>query len=509
MGSRVELFEQIRRDHDREGLSTRALANRHRVHRRTVRQALASAVPPPRKQPAKRPAPVLGRWHGLIDSWLDDDRDAPPKQRHTARRVWERLVTEHDAKVAERTVRQYVARRRRELGLDLDGQVPQQHDPGAEAQVDWGTADVWLAGDLIKVKLFLMRLSHSGAEYVEAFPREIQQAFLEGHANAFAFFDGVPALIRYDNLKAAVERIMRGRRRIETDRFVALRSHYLFEAFYCRPGKRGSHEKGGVEGEVGRFRRNNLVPVPKADSFIELNAFIQNRCERDLTRRITGRELTVGQLLARERRVLRPLPGERFDGRETSTVRVGAKALVTVRQNQYSVPAQLIGRQVTALIGARRVEIAHGGKVVAEHERLRGRYATCARLVHYAPLLRRAPGALAGSVALAQERERGQWPGCFDELWRLIEERTTPSEAASQMVDVLLLCSELGAERVELAVRGALAAGAHDGRAVAVLARKSERGQAEPITELPAGIARAQAEEPDLAQYDAMLGGGR
>jgi transposase len=509
MGTRVELFEQIRRDHDREELSIHALARRHRVHRRTVRQALASPMPPPRKKPEGRPAPVLGPYHGLIDEWLEGDREAPPKQRHTAKRIWERLVTEKGAKVAERTVREHVAKRRRELGLGVEGHVPQAHDPGAEAEVDWGEAKVWMGGELVKAKLFLMRLSHSGAAYVEAFPHETQQAFLEGHANAFAFLGGIPAKVRYDNLKAAVVKVLRGRRRVESDRFVALRSHYLYESFFCEPGEQGAHEKGGVEGEVGRFRRNNLVPVPEVESFAELNELLRGACEAQLGRRITGREVTIGETLAAERPALRPLPTERFDATEVASARVDSKSMVTVRQNRYSVPCEMLGRRVEARVGARRIEILAAGKTVASHERLRGRHQVRARLAHYAGILARKPGALAGSVALAQERERGEWPECFDELWRAIEERTTPSEAARQMVDVVLLCEELGLAKVELAVRGALAAGALDGRAVAVLARRAERPAPGPLVDLEARLAQTAAPPPDLADYDQLLGAAR
>ena len=139
MRSKVELFEQIRRDRRVAELSTRELAQRHRVHRRTVRQALDNAVPPPRKPYAVRVKPVLGVWAAVIDGWLLADRDAPRKQRHTARRVWQRLVAEHGATLSESTVTRYVARRRVELGLvDVEVSVPQAHAPGAEAEVDFG-----------------------------------------------------------------------------------------------------------------------------------------------------------------------------------------------------------------------------------------------------------------------------------------------------------------------------------------------------------------------------------
>src|SRR5438034_3258850 len=139
MGSRVEQFEQIRRDREREGLSIRELARRHGVHRRAVRQALASPLPPPRKAPDRRPAPKLGPYRPLIDGWLIADREAPRKQRHTAKRIWQRLLDEHGADVAETTVRDYVRRRRRELGGPVDEAfVPQGHEPGGEAEGGWG-----------------------------------------------------------------------------------------------------------------------------------------------------------------------------------------------------------------------------------------------------------------------------------------------------------------------------------------------------------------------------------
>ena len=184
----------------------------------------------PRKAPEGRPAPKLGRYRALIDSWLAADREAPRKQRHTARRVWERLVEEQGAEVSERQVRRYVRARRRELGEAVDEVfVPQVHEPGIEAEVDWGEAQVEIAGQRVKVYLFLMRACYSGAAFVMAFERQSQQAFLEAHVEAFHFFGGVFERIRYDNLRAAVVKVLRGRRRVESDRFVALRSHYLYE----------------------------------------------------------------------------------------------------------------------------------------------------------------------------------------------------------------------------------------------------------------------------------------
>ena len=509
MGSRVEQFEQIRRDRDREGLSIRGLAKRHGVHRRTVKRALASAVPSAKRSPTNRPAPKLGPYWALIDEWLLADRDAPAKQRHTAKRIWWRLVDEHGADVAEVTVRQHVRSRKRELGWPVgEVFVPQVHAPGVEAEVDWGEALVVLGGVSVKVHLFVMRASFSGAAFCQASLVETQQAFLELHVQAFEWFGGVFGEIRFDNLKSAVKKVLKGRRRIETDRFVALRSHYLFVSQFTTPGLEGAHEKGGVEGEVGRFRRNHLVPVPELRDLAELNVMLLAGCEADLDRRIDGRSVTVREAWATERPLLRELPTEAFDACETAVPRVDAKALVTIGQNRYSVPVALAGLKVSARIGAREITINHTGRVVARHERLHGKFGTSAQLDHYLELLARKPGGLEHSVALAQERDRGAWPECFDALWAGLSDRYGRSDAARQMVDVLLLCREHGPDRVALAVRGALAAGAIDGRAVAILVRRAlstGRPAPAPLAGLDARLAAHDRPAPDdLADYDQL-----
>jgi hypothetical protein len=288
-----------------------------------------------------------------------------------------------------------------------------------------------------------------------------------------------------------------------------MRSHYLFESLFTTPGIEGAHEKGGVEGEVGRFRRNHLVPVPSVGSIGELNRLLLDACERDLGRRIVGRPVTVAEQLTVERPLLRALP-TRFDATETTTVRVDAKALVMVRQNRYSVPVALAGLRVSVVVGATEIRVWHRDRQVASHERVQGKYGTRATLDHYLELLARKPGALARSLPLAQERDRGNWPTTFDELWTALRRRWDQSEADKQMVDVLMLCREHGPATVELAVRGVLAAGAIDGRAVSVLARRT--GTAAPVPRLDGLEARLAAHdrpEPDLAGYDQLIGGAR
>ena len=299
--SRVELFEAIRRDHRRDGLSIRALADRHGVHRRTVRQALENAVPPERKTPV-RPSPKLDPAKALIDAMLTVDLTAPRKQRHTARRVLARLVDEHDmSDLTYSAVRDYVAKRRPEIWAAAgkaveEAFVPQTHEPGAEGEVDF--ADLWidLAGVRTKCFMFTLRLSCSGKSVHRAYSTQGQEAFLEGHEAAFEVLGGTPLdKIRYDNLKSAVSRVLFGRNRTESARWVAFRSHHGFDAFYCNPGVEGAHEKGGVEGEGGRFRRNHLVPVPVVATMAELNERLVGYDLADDHRRIGNRTISIGQ----------------------------------------------------------------------------------------------------------------------------------------------------------------------------------------------------------------------
>jgi hypothetical protein len=263
-----------------------------------------------------------------------------------------------------------------------------------------------------------MRLSYSGRAAHIAFLTQGQEAFLEGHVYSLERLGGVPCeKIRYDNLNSAVTQVLFGRSRQENERWVAFRSHYGFEAWYCQPGHEGSHEKGGVEGEGGRFRRNHCVPVPVVDSIEELNALLEAADDADETRRIANRTNSVGHDWVFEKTLLRPLPAEPFDTALTVTPRVDRYARISVRQCRYSVPARLIGRRVRVSLRASELVVFDGHREVARHERLVRRGAQTLDLDHYLEILVRKPGALAGSTALAQARARGLFTEAHETLW--------------------------------------------------------------------------------------------
>jgi transposase len=486
--SRVELFAAIRRDARVDGLSIRELAVKHHVHRRTVRQALGSAIPPPRKTPTRR-SPRLESFKTLIDEMLRSDLDAPRKQRHTARRVLGRLVDEHGAlELSYSTVRDYVAKRRPEILAESgravsEAFVPQTHLPGAEAEVDF--ADLWvvLRGLKTKVFLFTLRLSFSGKAVHRVFATQGQEAFLEGHVYAFEQLGGTPVeQIRYDNLKSAVSRVLLGRDREESQRWIAFRSHYGFDAFYCQPGVAGAHEKGGVEGEGGRLRRTHCVPMPVVDSIAELNELLAAADAKDDHRRIANRSTAVGAHFAFERDILRPLPGEVFPTWLTLTPRVDRYARITVRQCQYSVPARFIGHRVRVQLGASLLVVFDARVEIARHERATARGGQILVLDHYLEVLARKPGALPGATALAQARTGGAFTPTHDAFWAAARKALGDSTGTRALIEVLLLHRHLQHADVLAGISAALSVGSVSADVVAVEARKmaQQRGASAP-----------------------------
>jgi transposase len=507
--AKVELFEQIRRDYE-FGLGTiSGVARKYGVHRRMVRQALNDALPPDRKQP-DRQRRVLSPVMGFINEILTTDQRMPRKQRHTARRIWQRIRAEMaECPVAESTVREYVRTKKKQMGqTGLTTCVPQSYSPGQQAQVDWYECWAELAGEPVKLQVFSMRSMFSGAAFHRAYLRATQQAFLEAHELAFAYFGGVFRTLRYDNLKAAVKKIFRGYQREETERFIAFRSHWRFGSEFCTPGE--GHEKGGVEGEVCYFRRNHWVPVPSALDLENLNRQVVNACREDEQRQIAGHLNLVGADMLEERNSLLAPVERGFDLSEVYFPRVDGMGCVRVRTNFYSVPAAA-GTTVEVRVHSSYIEIREEGRPIAWHERCYERQKQILELEHYLSTLERKPGALAGSKPLAVWREKGFWPASYDRLLAEMIGRHGKASGTRQMVQIIGLVKHYGHAHLQQAVERALSTGCSDAAAIRHLVCADEL--ARPRTEniqVSSELVRFERPLPVMNQYDRLLStGGR
>src|SRR3954466_11918046 len=358
----MENWAEIRRRVLVDGLSKRAACRAYDIHWDTLQKILGHPEPPGYRRIAPRPKPKLDPFLGVIHQILQDDKKAPKKQRHTARRIFERLRDEHGYQGGLSIVKEAVASWRTRSAEVF---IPLAHPPG-EAQVDFGEAEIQLDGVPTKVALFVMTLPYSDAIFVVSFPRECTEAFLEGHLRAFAFFGGVPRRISYDTSRIAVAKILGGRERKITDAFLRLKSHHLFESHFCLV--RRPNEKGHVETLIGFARRKFLVPVPCLHGGLEgLNARLEADCRADLARRLRGKPASKAELLAEERAAMLPLPGEAFLAARVEQPTADSLSLVRFDTNDYSVPTEFAHHPVTVLGTVEAVRIVVGDRVVAAH----------------------------------------------------------------------------------------------------------------------------------------------
>ena len=446
---RVDVYLRVRRAVMVEGMSIRETARTFGLHRDTVRKMLAYSVPPGYRRQSPPRKPKLEPYTGVIDRILEDDLRRPRKQRHTAKRIFERLRDEYGFDGGYTTVKDYVRENRRQTKEMF---VPLSHAPG-HAQCDFGEALVVIGGVERKAHYFVIDLPHSDGCFVKAYPAETTEAFLDGHVSAFAYLGGVPQSILYDNTRLAVAKILGDGRRQRTRAFTELQSHYLFEDRFGRPGK--GNDKGKVEGLVGYVRRNFLVPVPSFESFDALNAYLERRCLERMDRKLRGHMETIGQRMERDLDALLPLPPVAYDACEKQAGRVSSLSLVRYKTNDYSVPVAYGYRDVLVRGYVDEVVISCGSEVIAKHPRSYELDDFVYDPIHYLPLLEKKTGALDQAAPL----QGWALPEEFGTLRRLLESRMG-RRGKREYVQVLRLLETFSQQEVHAAVKDALRLGA-------------------------------------------------
>ena len=489
----MELWSEIRRRVLVDGVSKREICRDYQLGWRTLEKVLEHPEPPGYRSRVPRALPKLGPFVGLIDEILASDRDAPPKQRHTARRIFHRLRDEHDYRGSEVQVRRYVAQTKSHAKEVF---VPLSHPPG-EAQFDFGEATVVIGGERWKAAFAVMTLPFSDAWHLSAYPRECTETFQAAHVAAFEFFGGVPTRTSYDNTTIAVKKVI-GRERELTREFLRLESHFLFAHHFCRVAR--GNEKGVVEGLVGYGRRNTMVPVPEFASFAALNTYLEACCIGDLVRRVRGKPQTKAELLEVDRAALLPLPTNTFEARRVVGAKANSLSLVRFDCNDYSVPTAYAHHDVTAIGGIDDVSIAVGPTVVARHARVWSKEHTTYDPRHYLALLERKPGAL----DVAKPLEDWDLPDCFAILRRRLES-DLGSSGTREFIKVLRLLEHTTLRELTAAVEVALSIGATSQDAVRLIVlHRAERAVGLFSLDGHPHLKLFAIDPPDLGAYDAL-----
>lgn len=478
-------------------LSQRAAMKQYGLGWHTLKKILAHDEPPGYRQRQPRTKRKLEPFLPIIHQILDDDRQAPKKQRHTAHRIFERLRDEHGYTGGETVVKDAV---RAWKQTHQEVFLPLSHPPG-EAQVDFGEATIRLAGQETKVALFVMTLPYSGAIFIQAFPRECTETFLEGHRRAFEYFGGVPRRISYDNSAIAVIEVLKGRERKLTKEFLRLQSHYLFQEHFCLV--RRANEKGHVERLLGFARRKFLVPVPQVDSLETLNQQLLAGCQTDLAERTRGKPVPKRDLLREDQAAFLPLPPQPFEARRIEDGTASSESLVRFDTNDYSVPVRYAHRKLIVVATVEEVRLVYQDRLVARHRRCWDRERTFFEPVHYLALLERKPG----GFDHARPLEHWELPECYALLRRRLE-ADDPRHGTRSFIRVLRLLEKFSLPQLTAAVEYALDIDVIDADSIRTII---EHRSDQPVPLFPLDgrphLAHVRVEATDVSAYQALLEG--
>jgi len=490
------MYEEVRRSVLVEGLSKREVAKLYGINRRTVAKMCKYAIPPRYKRKKGKIYPKIGDYREKIELILKEDLKVGKKQRHTSKRIYERLKKEDGYKGSYDAVRRYVSEHKE---VKKEVYIPLKHEYGT-AQCDFGECLSIINGKEVKISYIVMTLCKSGDIFTKAYLSEDQISWFDGHASAFEYFGGVPKEIVYDNAKTLVKKIYKYGERDLTTKFSELKSHYLFESIFTNPAK--GNEKGVVENKVGYVRRNYLVPKPEYKSIEELNKYLEECCKARRAEKNNRENQSIGEVFKKEQEYLLPLPNYSYECCDIRLTKANSCSLVRFKTNEYSVPTEYAYKKLTLKIYVNKISIFYKEKKVAEHNRSFGKYEEIYNYQHYLPILSQKSNALDQArplkdVSLPQE---------FEKLKKVLEKRYEGTKGKREYIKVLELLKHHSETEIKLAIKKAFIIGVINVDAIKQILYQKKDVKIEILDkEALSGIPITKVHSPSLDKYNDLI----
>lgn len=432
----VDMYKDIRQSYC-DGESQRSIAKRLGISRQTVSKYCEGSAHPDSRKPYERKSDTVTEdvKKFILECFNEDAKENLKKQKHTAKRIFDRLVTEQSFVGGESTIRKAVKDLRAEQSVPPQCSVPLSYEPGEAIQIDWGEATVYLKGKKIKLNTFCARLCNSCDIFVQTYRSANEESFLEAQQLMFDFFGGITRRVIFDNAKVAVKEGF-GLHAKPQKKYLSFSAHYAFDLDFCNPAK--GNEKGLVENLVGYSRRNFLVPVPRVSSIEELNQMLWDKClEYRREHKVQGRDHSVNTMYQAELNFLNAIPAFRFDTSKTLVARVDDFSTVPFDRNRYSVPTKYLGKEVTVKGYGNHIRILYQNIEIATYERCYLSGETLYELEHYIGLLERKPRAVFNAKPVKANVTKA-----------LLDWGKQLPGGNKEMVKLLRLCVDYGEERI-------------------------------------------------------------
>ena len=484
------IYTKVRLSCKVEGMSKRKASRDYGIHRSTVDKILQRSKAPRYRRSIISYSVLLEIYRVFIIDIMKSDKEVHYKQRHSAKRIYDRMVEELCYAGSYESVKKYVASQKEKVN-PKEMFIPLEH-PLGEAQGDFGHCKVKIKGKIEKGYFLVIKLSNSDDTFVSIYPAENLVTWSEGHVRAFEYFGCVPKQIVYDNSSCLVKKILFNGGRELTKGFLELQSHYLFKTVFCAPAR--GNEKGKVEGGVKYTRSNYLTPIPDYETWEELNNYLLQKCLQRRNQKQSKKKETIGESFNKEKPYLLKLPLDKYESYEIRFGKVNSLSLVNYRRNEYSVPTEYGHTQILIKGYHDKVVISYKDKVIAIHKRLYTKEDASYNALHYLDLIERK------IRSLDQAKPLKEWklPEEFDKLRHILESRDG-KVGKRDYVKVLKLIGKYNMNKVLQGIKAAMDYGCISCDGIVMCIRQIDQI---PITNLEeVEVSDIEVPKADLSEY--------